>query len=248
MFDCFLSRVIPLGFNIQAWKAAFFLLLKNSVGLNLKDLINQPLWFLGTLFFMEILFYFVIKLGKRPLYALIPLSVFFSVFINRNSIFCLSYIVHVAAFFLSGYVLKGFMNKEGVFRHVKVGRALAVIACICLAFSSVGNVCVDIQWFYYGKLWLYYLNGFLGIFVMIFLAEFLSENRLLRYLGRHTMPILCIHYFITRKCYPMIFRSLGLERYLYRIGTEFVLTLITLLILSGLIKFGALFFQKFCAV
>lgn len=71
-----------------------------------------------------------------------------------------------------------------------IGVGLIVIDC----FTSQLNPQVDLHYFYIGNPMLYYLNGFIGSYGLILVAEaFLNNTKFISFLGRNSLIIMMTH-------------------------------------------------------
>lgn len=205
---------------------------KGLLGMNIKDLINQPLWFLSAIFFLEIIAYFVVRLNKICIYAAIIVGILGAWLLNRNLIFSLSYVFHAIPFFFAGYLMKPFLNEENILKNLKLLVAGAMSGLIFLWFSALYSGPVDIQWFMHGKLPLYFINSFIGIFIFSVFSYLVRRSTMLNWFGQNTLVILCLHYPVTRVVLPFIIRKIGLGAYLYSLWMECALTVVTMAIMA----------------
>lgn len=161
--------------------------------------INVPLWFLVSLFCSEIIFLTIMKTIKN--YTLIlQLILLFTIgligFLIGDTFHLpwgLDIALVIQPFLFIGNKLKAY----GLFKRFSFPILFLLISLITFSFTSVTNGFIDISNRIYGNFILFYLNGFLGSFLMLQVAQWLEKTRFLSnmliYFGKQSINILIFH-------------------------------------------------------
>lgn len=214
------SRIFPMFMNI--------------IWVNTKDFpVAGALWFLTVLFFSEVIFYAIFNIcksfKKRCLLTIIVVCMGFLIPESiRNQ---LPYGIGIAlvsvGFVFIGYVFQ--INKDKVDKYMKQKSAILILMVIVLQISIFINGYVNMKFMQYGNPILFYLNGFLGLFIPMYLIPIVKPRHTLkivfRYfemLGRCSLYYLCFNQIIIR------FLQIVLER----LGIDIHYFVISVLILA----------------
>lgn len=152
---------------------------------------NQPLWFLRTIFFVEILFFLLnkIKLSDAKAVCLVYLG-FAAVFLLHWDFY--TRMVNGLLFYSLGYLAK----RSAVFEK-KAANCPPVAAIsgvgFALSFAYVGWKQYHFSITSNSHLLPFLMVTHLGILFVITSSMALSQNRVLEYLGRNSLVILCVH-------------------------------------------------------
>lgn len=157
--------------------------------------ITGALWFLTSLFFANIIFYFTHKYLKK---YYLEISIVILVLLEFIFKIKLPYSIDCAIFMLPFFYAG--------FRYKAIGqisdRLSILILCICFSISSFlifQNGMVNVRMNIYNNLFLFYLNAFLMTFGLFYLSKFMAKTRLftpVEYIGRHSLIFMCIHQII----------------------------------------------------
>lgn len=204
---------------------------------------NSSLWFLPTLFTMQIMYYFLITvIRKRPklrclmFVPILLLSFIFNQFINFVLPWGLNSTLVLGVFFYIGYILKDYdlLNKEKIM-NMKVVLPLFVIGFLAFYFNST-VFCIDYK---YGNLLLAMLSGLCLSLVTIYIAYTMNKNKVFEYIGKNTMAILIFH-----KLVVLIFQTkLGVISSLLR-NSNFVIEFILCLAVTSI----SIIFSLICSI
>lgn len=179
------------------------------------QILNAPTWFLTGLFVSLIVFWLLMKAAKGELRKLCILNGgvlllavllhYFCPILLPWSIDCALYAV---SFLVFGRMLKEYCLVEALYKKPLVLSLLAA-AFAALSYANGG---VNMSVAEYGSsMVLYLIIGGLGSLLCLELSVFLEKNTQFisgacAWLGRHTIPVLCLHLFV----YSVAGRLLGM--------------------------------------
>ncbi|MDQ0198859.1 acyltransferase family protein [Neobacillus ginsengisoli] len=164
---------------------------------------DEPIWFLTSLFTIEMIYYFIVKYIKNIILiicSVILIGFFicmkFEVFTSRN---ILPWSLNYSLYFMVYFGLGNLINKIGFFeRNLRKSYILILCFIISIPVLIFPNV--------YFKCWqmlslpsvmnLYLESVFyaiLGISFVVFLAQFLSFIPMLNFLGRNSLVVMTLH-------------------------------------------------------
>ena len=177
-------------------KTLFNILYANGI---LFDLIqNSALWFLPSLFSMEIIYYHIIKRSDNnksltAFFLLLEIFVATITYKFMNFIFPLGIntCLHFGIFFHIGYLIKKYNLIDSIlFNNIF---SFVIITLIGLFAALVNYRVVSAIDYTYGNLYFAISSGiFLSTSVLI-ISKKIKSNKLLEYIGRNTMGILIFH-------------------------------------------------------
>lgn len=222
--NIFDQYVIP--FNL---KDSLKALVYSSEWLNTVPTFNFALWFLPTLFITTIIFYFITKIKKPYLFALVILLLSFvtiplqqRVFIGRP-ILSLNAIPGALVFMGIGYLFRQYESK------IKLSK-IVLLALFC--FSLWGSYA------YQGNIqsighYIYFAIAIACILVFYYISKDLSSSNILKFIGKNSLIYLGLHSLIS---YSYQFTKIQD----YFIGQwngimTFAINLLYIIILSGII-------------
>ncbi len=225
---------------------------------NLIYLIKQErystLWFLATLFLASLLFYFIVKLCKKPSIILAVSLVLSAVFVylDQNSIRALPWNLDTAfivlGFMSFGYFLKNFkgiidklvafsgIKKAGIILLFFIGNVICFIANL-----MVSEMCLEMYWNCYGNYILMLLSAVFGSMYIILIGSSIKFKPL-EMLGKKSMTYFALHQSVFLWPYTLLFRKWkfitkapGINNVLANIGL-FILTIISCMIVDEIIR------------
>ncbi len=191
--------------------------------------------------------YFILKAPKKALPFIFPIGIIGSYFIRFPLPFCFSYLFPISVFFMAGYLIKDklkglnkyfILNSDGrkPYKPYIVLSVLSTVLLIILIFTYGRNECVYMYKLYYGeKIFIFYLNAFIGTLLVIFISIIIKSNKLLIYFGKNSIIILCIHYYFTRYIFPKIFDALKLKSLFFNPVVTLLFTAIVLALMVPII-------------
>ena len=202
---------------------------------------GTPLWFVLTLYWMEILNYWLVKKIKSPEYVMMLIGVLFSVIakllydngtqlsFNLNSFFA-SYI-----FFAFGFCLK----KRNVIENILAKLSTTKVCTLSLGMACAGGVIVGLNPNMGGVLRgtipnyiSFYAFGILSILITFLLARFFkTANWLFLFIARNGMTILGFH------AYVQIYCINALRHFLWSDEHIFYAAILTSLVATILLSF-----------
>ncbi len=263
IFDCLSGLAINIlknGFSFSKIGEIISLFFQHLIGydLNLSEyLLNAPIWFMCALFFVEIYFYFLVKLPKIVPAACAVLFMPLSAIEIIKLPFCLNYFFAVSVFLILGYLSKNalitlFEDYALRFRPRErniILFAVGLIFAVAVYFLSSVNGMVSMQSLSLKNRFFYYTCAILGIVSVLLFARLLQKVRILCFYGKNSIVILCLHYYLCRFIIPAGFQILGLRSYLYHPLTELLLLVFVMAVMYPVILFcnkhlGFLFGKK----
>lgn len=262
---------VPFAFAIAVDAAIIFAKKLVGSGLDIKDFLfsfaiaaagfkdpalNTPVWFLLSLMVIRLIFClisqiknktgFYITLGGFTAFCALTVMLFKSfslpvqwVYVKSFAGFCF----YAAGFFLKRYVMKFTVVFEGKKRIFNVS---CLIAAAVLAFLVKINGSVSIYKCAYSNPFLFFINAFLGIFIVLAVCENIDQKtvkikKMLVFYGRNSVAVLLTHYYAARIIIPAAFKFAKIEDYLYN---PFVELLLFVLISAAMVPV-IMFFNKF---
>lgn len=258
LFDFLLLFIIELMHNRLGFSFIIDDLLKPATGLSLP-MLNSPIWFLFSLFFIKFIYSLIEQVNKTSLRnaiiaVIVLLCVSFVFFCDRisidirNSFTCA---VPGFIFFSLGHWLKKYVCSLNtlVSKHIIVFNLSALSALVVLIVLANKNGIVDMYQLLFANQFIYFINSLLGIFVVLIISVdiFIYKNRfskindIITFYGQNSLIVLLTHYYVTRKAFPLVFKFLHLSDFLYNLLTEIVLFILTLAIMYPVI----LIFNKY---
>lgn len=174
--------------------------------------VNQPLWFLPSLFIVEVMYYFFSR-GRKVTVVLISVALAFCGWVLESGMLefdnmCLPWNLDSAIFALGFYAFGNLFAEKAKKLIEAIGEnkfKLPICIGIMLALSIVwiplalmnGKITLGTKILNNG--FLLYATGILGTLIVLTLSILLRESKFLAYCGRHSFEIMASHY-IFRKC------------------------------------------------
>lgn len=203
---------------------------------------NPALWFLPCLLVVNIIFYVIVKNYKL---INIKIAIFISSVIGfitqlyktDNVFWSIDVAFTGGVFFGVGFLLKETLNDEYKVINNKtkiIGFLLFVIAIV----TSYYNNSVSLSSNHYGNYILFYVSAFSSIAMIIIISKIISKNSLLKYLGKNSLIILCLHIPVKRIVMGVTCKILNIKLELLKesIVITLICTLITFIILIPFIN------------
>lgn len=226
------NRIIPMFMNI--------------IWLNTKDFpVAGALWFLTVLFISEVIFYAILNscksLKKQCLLTIIIACLGFLIPESiRNQ---LPYGIGIAlvsvGFIFIGYFFR--IHKDNVDKYMQHKLSVLIFLIIALQLSIFVNGYTNMKFMKYGNPILFYLNGFLGLFIPLYLIPIIMPIHFLktvfRYfemLGRCSLYYLCFNQIIIRFL-QIVLEKLGINVHCFIISV--LILLITMIAIYPISKF-----------
>lgn len=218
----------------------------------LKDFVIQrrlwTLWFIACLFWLNILFYWVVTLGKTYLKMGLLVAVIFAAgicyfeFGGPNLPWNMDICLTMVPFFFVGYVCKNYYDKlRGIINSVSKS-VITFIICVVinqglgiLSIKLTGAT-MDVFHNQYGIWPLTYISAFAGIgAIVIFSHWFIS--RPIKYIGRYSMIYFAWHQHIFLTIVMEAFKSLGFvlkesAPYISKVGYYLLVDLIIVILIT----------------
>lgn len=174
---------------------------------------NSALWFIPCLFVLEILFYFLCKLGMRNMIiASIAITALGCVMAHvwgndylMNMPWNFDAAVFALPFYAIAYVLREKVGLAELQEHIGKNVGLSIGAAIALFgamtfFAFYYNECSMGSSSYMCPMWVFFLRAFLGSFAMVILTILICKvsgkgifTKAMKWCGANSLDILCLH-------------------------------------------------------
>lgn len=192
LFNCHCPLIINNGITIKMLIGDFIF--------NDCQIINGPLWFLLSLFEIQVLFTIVSKSLHKI--ALLGFSLFCGViglllsFYSINLYLSIDNALTCFPFFIFGYYLRNCTKFLSDSNHYKRFYCILISAFACILTTSHvefhRNIFFDYSYF------TVYPCGIAGILLVIYIAKSIKNNSFLNYLGKYSIIVLCTHYMVLK--------------------------------------------------
>ncbi len=169
-----------------------------SQGGDINHQYNVVLWFLPCLFMMELTFDCIYKNFKNHK-SLFGLMILFSIagyllikFCEFRLPFSIDTMCVSILFYGLGFIVAPFIDTISLVfnKHKIISILVFIILSVIISITYQG---CNLNNNYYSNYVLFYIFGIIGILFMICLATLFKENKLLLFLGRNTLVLMCIH-------------------------------------------------------
>lgn len=181
------------------------------------------LWFIISLFSLEVLVYVVIKYGVNywiKTITFVALAVI-GVFMARNDLYVLPWSLNNALisipFFMAGYLLRDKLILDSEWLRNKKYVLLFLVPILIFSLISFKWICeignnTDIGNLLFPPIYIFYTIPFIEVFLWVAIAMIIDHSLIFEYLGRNTLPILAFHPVIIRGCLFFIDHASGLAK------------------------------------
>lgn len=168
---------------------------------NEKIFANRPIWFLLCLFEVNVISYFIFCLTKGKIkwtFFVFSLCGVMGFLLNRYKINLPLYIdtaLTCCPFFFVGYFLRKKTNllndiiAEKILNKILLLLFVVLLLCFFKPIELRLNIIPN-------DIFTFYMGAFSGIFFVFFLSKKIGYIPYLSYIGRYSIVILCIHYFV----------------------------------------------------
>lgn len=154
------------------------------------------MWFLPSLLIVQITFYLIDKsISKKGIKKIIFLFIFILTYIlskfNYNIIMLVFYRLFIGViFFASGNYLSEYIkNKKIKYSEIVFLLSINVIACFI-------NGRIELLELRLNNIILYFISSITGTMFIIYMSKKISDNKILEYIGRNSLVIMCTHQII----------------------------------------------------
>lgn len=162
---------------------------------------NRPIWFLLTLFLVEVLFFFYDRWmpEQKAVRLIFPAACLVLSYLIRSDVHLKLGIVPIACFYYwLGYVAR----QTNLMQKLQPRRYLwLALFMVMNLIASQFNVRVSVIGCIYGSFKLFLIAGVSGVLLYAILANMIDRTQfaaLLRYIGQRSMIIMCSQYFVFR--------------------------------------------------
>ncbi len=250
----FAKSILRSSLDIKELASSFAL---TAVGL--KDpMLNTPVWFLLSLMLIRLMFCLIAQINNKKAFytilgcftAICALTVIFSERLNLPAQWVCVKSFAGFCFYAAGFFMKKYITKTiDVFENKKKSlNIICVFATAALAVLAEINGSVSIYKGIYSNPFLFFINAFLGIFVLFIVSENVDKCKpvfagrlksLLIFYGRNSVIILITHYYLARIIIPAAFKLAKIGAYLYNPFAEsFLLVAVSLAMIPVIIIFN----------
>lgn len=205
-------------------------------------LFNTPLWYLTCLFVVEMIFYFISRTNNKELQIfLLIMCGTVGYLLSLTNFLRLPWGINVGLTAIVIYGL-GYFSKQ-IIHKMQVGKvlnfSLFILFFILCYFLSGVNGHVDMNVNVYGNIGYFYLGAILGILAIVNLSQFVSDNRILSFIGKNTLVILALHGVISSliKGFMVFILNIELSILINNTLMNALFTLMTLIIAVPIIIF-----------
>ena len=174
--------------------------------------IVSALWFIGCIFFCQVIFYLILKIAKEDnLKILISINIVFVIgviyrnLINMNLPYSIDVSLIAILFFGLGYLFKRYFEKIKVYFKLKYIIVYLSIN-ILFGFLNFKSIHVRIDMFYniYGNYLFFIISAVSGIFMCITLFYNIKKISILSYIGKNSLIYYSLHQYIIFKLIEFI--------------------------------------------
>ena len=170
------------------WDMIFDIFTKLGRGENIGY--NAPIWFLISLFEVNIIFYLLkVSIKNRAFLLFVCLSIGFgATFWVGNLPYFVDYSLKALPFFAGGYMMKEWLInpqwKKKIYFFIAVVGFVFIYSCAILPLHIRTSFIIT------------YLAGFVGIFMILSISQVLRKIPLISYIGRYSLIVLGFHTFL----------------------------------------------------
>lgn len=145
---------------------------------------NVHLWFLPCFFVTVVLFNILVNLGGRKIAYIVSalMSLIYIILPMPELLWRFNRVFKYIGFYAVGVFLAG-RGTRIVDRKIRTG-VVAAVLLILNFLLSLHNLTTGIMWF---------VTAFIGVATVILVSRLINENKILQYLGRISLIVLCIH-------------------------------------------------------
>ena len=145
---------------------------------------NVHLWFLPCFFVTVVLFNILVNLGGRKIAYIVSalMSLIYIILPMPELLWRFNRVFKYIGFYAVGVFLAG-RGTRIVDRKIRTG-VVAAVLLILNFLLSLHNLTTGIMWF---------VTAFIGVAAVILVSRLIKENKILQYLGRISLIVLCIH-------------------------------------------------------
>ena len=145
---------------------------------------NVHLWFLPCFFVTVVLFNILVNLGGRKIAYIVSalMSLIYIILPMPELLWRFNRVFKYIGFYAVGVFLAG-RGTRIVDRKIRTG-VVAAVLLILNFLLSLHNLTTGIMWF---------VTAFIGVAAVILVSRLINENKILQYLGRISLIVLCIH-------------------------------------------------------
>lgn len=162
------------------------------------------MWFLPSLIIVEIIFYLIDKfISKKAIKSLIFLAIFIITYIlskfNYNIIMLVFYRAFIGLiFFASGnYLYRYIKDRKIKYSEILLLLFINIIACFI-------NGRIELWELRLNNILLYFISSITGTLFIIYACKKICNNKLLEYIGKNSLIIMCTHQIIIELIYKYI--------------------------------------------
>lgn len=239
----FISLIVPFLFwNIFATIIDIFIShdyigsLQRFLTINGSLCWDRPIWFLLVLFFVEVIFLFIDRIPSNYKYLSVIFAFIIGYFMQNTSVFLKLTLIPIAFVYYSLGNILNIINRKRRISKIYLVIIMFIALFINIFTSVIFNNRVSVVSAYFGNYYLCLIAGVSGIVFYFLFAQLITFKplvKVLEYIGKNSMTIMCAQYFLFYT-YSFIFnRFFGIPNIWYLRNTlkAFILSCITIIII-----------------
>ncbi|MFS0655406.1 acyltransferase family protein [Bacillus sp. 179-C3.3 HS] len=175
---------------------------------------NPAIWFLTTLFLVELLFFSLHRLTKGQTAYLLLLTILCggvgyasTLFLNQSLLWNANVAFTAVVFYSIGFLTKQWFVELKTKHTLLLCTVLFVVTAYFQSFHSR----IDMRVNEYGNLFIFYTCALLGSAAVIYVSFKLQRSSILTYLGRHSIVILVLQFTGIDMMKAIVYYGLGLD-------------------------------------
>ncbi|MBR1424886.1 acyltransferase family protein [bacterium] len=193
LFNLLMCLLLLPKFNIAQYFKMMFLF--NNDGLK----ICGALWFLTCLFFVNLLFFLIVKAAGKfkqiGITLLITILVVILYFFKVKLLLSIDSAIYMLPVFYAGYLFKDFIQR---FQNLNKSLQTVIGLALLFAFSFIlfKNGYVNVRTNNYGNIIFFYINAIflsIGLFYGAKLLECLKFSKIIEYIGKNSLNFMCLN-------------------------------------------------------
>ncbi len=210
----YLVKIFLFSGSMQVYKCSLFGFLygrycfypiDSTSNFYFMTILNSPTWFLTCLFLLYLLYEAIVRITKNNLLKIgifVTVSFFVSVLLHYFSPVLLPWSVDITLFSMVLFYMGDLMKRKDVLSYLIKKPYYIGAALIIFVWTAYYNGSVNISLSVFGKsVILYLLTAVLGSVLCLLISIGIMRiskpaERVLSYIGRETLTILCMHLFV----------------------------------------------------
>jgi acyltransferase len=164
---------------------------------------NRPLWFLPCLFTTLLGVYFLVRIPKPYVYGVLGLCAVVGYFTMGQLPFRPPWSLDLILTTASLTTL-GFLWRDKIIYSTPLSLPMLLLWTVISLTTAMTNEFVRLSGADVGNFFLFYVASFAGTVVTLDIVKHIPYNRILSYIGQHTMPIYALHVLVYMFLYEFV--------------------------------------------